>query len=64
MIVEIEEIFHDCAKALLRSPLWRPDTWQDPVPSRPVIAKTLERSDQSLEELTAYYGTEYANRLY
>jgi len=64
LIVEIEEIFHHCAKAFLRSQLWRPDTWQDPVPSRPVIAKTLERSDQSLEELTAYYGTEYANRLY
>jgi hypothetical protein len=29
-----------------------------------VIAKTLERSDQTLEELTAYYGAEYVNRLY
>jgi len=64
LIVEIEEIFHHCAKAFLRSQLWRPDTWQDPGPSRPVIAKTLERSDQTLEELTTYYGDEYANRLY
>ena len=23
--------------------LWQPDTWNDPVPPRPVIAKTLER---------------------
>jgi uncharacterized protein len=64
LIVEIEEIFHHCAKAFLRSQLWRPETWQDPVPSRPVIAKTLERSDRTLEELTAYYGVEYVNRLY
>jgi PPOX class probable FMN-dependent enzyme len=64
LIVEIEEIFHHCAKAFLRSQLWRPDTWQDPVPSRPVIAKTLERSGQTLEELIAYYGDDYAKHLY
>jgi uncharacterized protein len=64
VVVDIDEIFHHCAKAFLRSQLWRPETWQDPVPSRPVIAKTLERSDQTLEELTAYYGAQYANNLY
>jgi PPOX class probable FMN-dependent enzyme len=64
LVVEIEEIFHHCAKAFLRSQLWRPETWQDPVPSRPVIAKTLERSNQTLGELTAYYGDQYANKLY
>ena len=64
LVVEIEEIFHHCAKAFLRSQLWRPETWQDPVPSRAVIAKTLERSNQTLGELTAYYGDQYANKLY
>jgi uncharacterized protein len=34
LVVEIEEIFHHCAKAFLRSQLWRPETWLDPVPSR------------------------------
>ena len=32
LVVEIEEIFHHCAKAFLRSQLWRPETWNDPVP--------------------------------
>jgi uncharacterized protein len=64
LVVEIEEIFHHCAKAFLRSQLWRPETWYDPVPSRPVIAKTLDAPDQTLEELTAYYGDQYANKLY
>jgi hypothetical protein len=64
VVVDIEEIFHHCAKAFLRSQLWRPETWGDPVPSRPVIAKILDRSDQTLEELTAYYSDQYADNLY
>jgi PPOX class probable FMN-dependent enzyme len=64
LVVEIEEIFHHCAKAFLRSQLWRPETWRDPVPSRPLIAKTLDRPDQTLEELTACYGDQYTNHLY
>jgi uncharacterized protein len=64
LVVEIEEIFHHCAKAFLRSQLWRPETWLDPVPCRPVIAKALDVQDQTLEELTAYYGDQYANNLY
>ena len=64
LVVEIEEVFYHCAKALLRAKLWRPETWTDPVPPRAVIAKTFERSDDSLEELTAYYGPAYAEKLY
>jgi uncharacterized protein len=64
VVVDIEEIFHHCAKAFLRSQLWRPETWGDPVPSRPVIAKILDRSDQTLDELTAYYSDQYADNLY
>jgi uncharacterized protein len=40
LVVEIEETFHHCAKAFLRSPLWQPETWTDHVPGRPVIART------------------------
>lgn len=64
LVVEIEEIFHHCAKAFLRSQLWRPETWLDPVPSRPVIVKTLERPDEPLQELSTYYGDQYATHLY
>ena len=64
LVVDIDEIFYHCSKAFLRSRLWRPETWVDPVPSRAVIAATLEPGDMSLEELTAYYGPTYADKLY
>jgi uncharacterized protein len=64
LVVEITEIFHHCAKAFLRSKLWRPETWQDPVPARPVVVQTLERPEASLEELIGYYGPSYAEKLY
>jgi PPOX class probable FMN-dependent enzyme len=65
VVVEIEQIFHHCSKAFLRSNLWKPETWQpDSVASRPVIAKALERPGDSIEELERYYGPEYAAKLY
>ncbi|MER6990234.1 pyridoxamine 5'-phosphate oxidase family protein [Saccharopolyspora hirsuta] len=65
LVVEVEEVFHHCAKAFLRSGLWKPETWQpDSVPSRPQLAKLLERPDDSLAELERYYGDQYANHLY
>ena len=69
VVVEIEQIFHHCQKAFLRSKLWRPESWPDPdaadgVPARPVIAQTLERPDESLEALQTYYGPAYAENLY
>jgi predicted pyridoxine 5'-phosphate oxidase superfamily flavin-nucleotide-binding protein len=64
LVIEIEEVFYHCSKAFLRSQLWRAETWTDPVPPRPVIAKTFERPDETLEQLTTYYGKRYAERLY
>ena len=64
LVVEIEEVFHHCAKAFLRSRLWQPEAWTDGVPGRAVIAKTLERPEATVEELTAYYGPSYAEKLY
>jgi PPOX class probable FMN-dependent enzyme len=63
--VDVEQIFFHCAKAFLRSSLWDPQTWRpDAVMSRAQIAKNLERPDDSLEELEAYYGEQYARGLY
>jgi uncharacterized protein len=64
LVIEIEEVFYHCSKAFLRSQLWRPETWTDPVPPRPVIAKTFERPEQTLKQLNTYYGEGYANNLY
>ena len=64
LVVDVEEVFSHCAKAFLRARLWDVGSWTDSVPSRPVIAKTLEQPEASLESLTAYYGPAYASRLY
>jgi hypothetical protein len=66
VVVEIDEVFHHCQKAFLRSGLWDPETW-DPtgtVPRRAVIASRLDVPDVALEELDAYYGPSYADGLY
>ena len=66
MVVEIDEVFHHCQKAFLRSRLWDPESW-DPearVPRRAVVSHELERPDATLEELDAYYGPSYAAGLY
>jgi len=64
LVIEIEEVFYHCSKAFLRSQLWRHETWTDPIPPRPVIAKAFERPEQTLEQLNTYYGEGYANNLY
>lgn len=65
LLVEIDQIFHHCSKAFLRSGMWKPDTWHpETVASRPEIAKTLERPEEDLAELERYYGPEYARHLY
>ena len=64
MVVEIDELFHHCAKAFLRSALWDPDTW-DPearVPRRAVLAQKLERPESTVAELDEYYGPSYAEK--
>lgn len=67
LVVEIDTVFHHCAKAFLRSHLWSPQTWDEVgagVPSRPRIAKMVDRPEESLEKLERYYGREYSERLY
>ena len=67
VVVEIEDVFFHCAKAFLRSGLWKPETW-DPearVPRRAVIAKEVEPSGMTAEQLDDYYRPEnYAKGLY
>ena len=67
VVVEIEDVFFHCAKAFLRSGIWKPETW-DPdgvVPRRAVIARDVEPSDKTLEELDEYYKPEnYERGLY
>ena len=65
LVVDIEQVFHHCAKAFLRSRLWDPDTWNpDVLPSRARIIKDAERAAESLADLERYYGPGYESRLY
>ncbi len=65
LLVEIEAIFHHCAKAFLRSQLWEPESWRPTqLPSRAQMVKAIEAPAESLEELEAYYGPAYAEGLY
>ena len=70
LVVDVEEVFHHCAKAFLRSELWDPGSWTpDAVPSRARIAHELERREERLEDIERYYGEQYygaayAERLY
>ncbi|WP_299050119.1 MSMEG_1061 family FMN-dependent PPOX-type flavoprotein [uncultured Nocardioides sp.] len=66
MVVDVEEVFHHCGKAFLRSGLWHHEEW-DPeagVPRRAVLAQTFERPEDDLDRLDAHYGPSYAEGLY
>lgn len=63
--IDIDEVFYHCATAFLPSKLWDETSWQpDAAPSRPQIAQSLERPDETLQTLQSYYGPDYADRLY
>jgi PPOX class probable FMN-dependent enzyme len=63
--VAIEEVFYHCPKAFMRSALWRPEGWDpEALPSKARISKAVERPDDPIEEIEAYYGPAYAERLY
>ncbi|SEK90946.1 hypothetical protein SAMN04515665_106101 [Blastococcus sp. DSM 46786] len=66
LVVEIEQVFHHCGKAFLRSGLWDPAGWDpDAVPPRSRIAHALERREEPLEELERYYSSAtYSAALY
>jgi PPOX class probable FMN-dependent enzyme len=67
VVVDIAEIFFHCAKAFLRSGLWKPETWNPDgiVPRRAVIASDVEPNGMSVEQLDDYYKPEnYTKGLY
>jgi uncharacterized protein len=66
MVVEIDTVFHHCAKAFLRSRLWEPESWapESRVPRRAVLAQQLERPESTVAELDEYYGASYAENIY
>ncbi|MQA84640.1 MAG: pyridoxamine 5'-phosphate oxidase family protein [Streptosporangiales bacterium] len=65
LLVHIEQIFFHCAKAFMRSSLWEPQTWNpDALPSTARIVKSVQQTEETLEELERHYGPDFAKRLY
>ncbi|WP_248964600.1 pyridoxamine 5'-phosphate oxidase family protein [Sphaerisporangium perillae] len=65
MVVEIEQIFFHCGKAFMRSALWKPESWNpDVLPSHAQIVKSVQQTQETIEELEQYYGAQYETRLY
>lgn len=65
--VAIDTIFFHCAKAFLRSKLWKPESWQpDALPSHACLVKDVSPGlTATLEELEEYYRPEtYEKGLY
>ncbi|WP_170448982.1 MSMEG_1061 family FMN-dependent PPOX-type flavoprotein [Ruegeria arenilitoris] len=66
LVVTVEEAFMHCAKALIRSGLWRPETWSEPR-SAPTLAEWqvhVEDSTRTLEEVSAIHTNDQQKRLY
>ncbi|KAB2374802.1 pyridoxamine 5'-phosphate oxidase family protein [Actinomadura montaniterrae] len=66
LVVDIEQIFFHCAKALMRSRMWKPEEWaEDTLPSHARIVKAVQYTEESLEELERHYdGAVYEKKLY
>ena len=65
LVVDIDTIFFHCPKALMRSELWEPGTWQpDALPPHATIVKSVQDTAETLSELERHYGPAYAGKLY
>jgi uncharacterized protein len=65
LVIDIETIFFHCAKAFMRSKLWRPETWHpDVLPPHATIVKDVQDTPETLAELQRRYGPSYEDLLY
>jgi len=65
LVIDIETIFFHCAKAFMRSKLWRPETWHpDVLPPHATIVKDVQDTPETLAELQRHYEPSYEDLLY
>jgi hypothetical protein len=65
--IEIEQVFSHCQKAFMRSGLWDQSSWPSigDMPSVAALCKAVQNTEQTLEELEAYYAKpHYSGLLY
>lgn len=66
IVVSVEEAFIHCAKCMIRSGLWKQDSWPN-VDGLPSIAKMIAdqtRSTEGIEAIEAAVAESYRDRLY
>nr|WP_237774217.1 pyridoxamine 5'-phosphate oxidase family protein [Actinosynnema sp. ALI-1.44] len=58
VVIEVEQLYMHCAKAFLRSSLWKPETWPDraELPSLGTILKDQIGFEQTVVEADAYFA--------
>ncbi|MFI6321833.1 pyridoxamine 5'-phosphate oxidase family protein [Nonomuraea sp. NPDC050556] len=66
LVVEVEQIFFHCAKAFMRSGLWKPESWNpDALPSHAKLVKSVQEIEESVDDLERYYSaSNYESKLY
>lgn len=66
LLVEIDEVFFQCGKALIRSRLWEPETRieRSLYPSFAQITRDQRRPHATIEEIAAGLEETYRNKLY
>jgi PPOX class probable FMN-dependent enzyme len=66
LIVDIAQIFFHCAKALMRSKVWKPETWDpESLPAHARIVKDVQYTEETLEQLETHYSeANYDKKLY
>jgi PPOX class probable FMN-dependent enzyme len=63
--VQVEECFHHCAKAFIRSKLWKPETWQErmKISFGKMAAKRAKLGDDVAAKFDAAVEDDYRNNL-
>ena len=67
VVVEIDQVFSHCPRALMRSQTWEPSTWPaaDALPSIAALCKAVQEPPETVEELEAHYSpANYGKKLY
>jgi len=66
LVVEVDEAYVHCAKALIRSQLWSPESWapRDELPSAAEMLRDHRRDDCSLAQEEAALRDSYTHRLH
>ncbi len=66
LLVEIEQVFFQCAKALIRSKLWHKETpiERSEFPSFAQITRDQRRPDAKVEDIEALIQESYRDQLY